>query len=60
MINPVCDKCKKELKEFGGLVFSPPYEKISYRPIGGDHNVTKYHLCERCWELFLNWLGSKP
>ena len=40
-IKPVCDKCLKELKEFGGILFSPP---------DNDRKVTKYHLCKKCFE----------
>lgn len=41
MIKPVCDKCMKEINEFGGLLFSPP-----------DINsmVTKWHLCVKCYK----------
>jgi len=39
-IKPVCDKCKKELKEFGGILFSPPNEK-GY--------VKKWHICKECY-----------
>ena len=39
-IKPVCDMCKKELDDFGGLLFSPPK--------GND--VKKYHLCKSCFE----------
>jgi len=41
MINPICDKCKKELNEFGALLFSPPDE---------NNLVKKYHLCKDCYE----------
>lgn len=41
MIKPVCDKCKNELTEYGGLLFSPPDEKGMVR---------KWHLCKRCYE----------
>lgn len=40
-INPTCDKCNRELTEFGGLLFSPP---------NNDRKVTKYHLCKKCFE----------
>jgi len=40
-INPKCDKCGSELREFGGLVFSPPNE----------HGVVrKWHLCKECYK----------
>ena len=40
MIKPNCDKCKKELEEFGGILLSPP---------DNDRKVTKYHLCVKCF-----------
>jgi len=40
-IKPVCDKCKKELVDFGAILFSPPNKKNS---------VTKYHLCKKCFK----------
>ncbi|MBS3071955.1 hypothetical protein J4408_03115 [Candidatus Pacearchaeota archaeon] len=39
-IEPVCDKCKKELEDFGALLFSPPDE---------DNNTRKFHLCRKCY-----------
>jgi len=40
-IVPVCDKCKKELNQYGGLLFSPP----------DKNSVTKkWHLCKDCYE----------
>lgn len=40
-IKPVCDKCKKELDDFGALLFSPPNE---------ESLVKKFHLCKACFE----------
>jgi hypothetical protein len=40
-IKPYCDKCKKELKEFGALLFSPPNKKGT---------VKKFHLCDGCYK----------
>lgn len=48
MISPVCNRCKKELKFFGGLAFSPP--------LGSRSAVYKYHLCKICWDNFEEWL----
>lgn len=39
-INPVCDKCKNELTEFGAILLSPPDEKGM---------VKKMHLCRECY-----------
>jgi len=39
-IRPVCDKCRKELTDFGGMLFSPP-DKAS--------RVRKFHLCKKCY-----------
>jgi hypothetical protein len=40
-IKPICDKCKKELDDFGGILFSPPDE---------NNKVEKFHLCRACYE----------
>lgn len=39
-IKPICDKCKKELTGFGGILLSPP-DKAS--------KVKKIHLCKKCY-----------
>lgn len=44
MIKPICDKCKKELVEFGGILLSPP---------DIDNKVLKLHLCKLCYENIL-------
>ena len=41
-IKPVCDKCKKELTTFGGILFSPPNEKGMVR---------KWHICKPCYDI---------
>ncbi len=38
-IKPKCDKCNTELKDYGGILLSPP---------DIDHRVYKYHLCANC------------
>lgn len=43
-IQPTCDVCKKELTDFGGLLFSPPNE---------ESIVKKYHVCKPCYEKFV-------
>lgn len=40
-IKPKCDKCNKELDEFGGILLSPPDIK---------NRVIKYHLCLNCFK----------
>jgi hypothetical protein len=50
MIKPTCDKCKKELEEFGGILLSPP---------DNDRKVTKYHLCKNCCREIENLLDTK-
>jgi hypothetical protein len=42
MISPKCDKCKKELQEFGAILLSPPDEKSQ---------VKKFHICKECYEI---------
>jgi hypothetical protein len=45
-IKPVCDKCKKELNEFGAILLSPPDQ---------NSNVKKIHLCKPCYEAIIKW-----
>jgi len=40
-IKPICDKCKKELNEFGAILLGPPNEK---------NEVKKIHLCKTCYK----------
>jgi DNA-directed RNA polymerase subunit RPC12/RpoP len=44
-IKPKCDKCGKELDEFGGILLGPPDE---------DSNVKKYHLCIDCHKKIID------
>jgi hypothetical protein len=46
-IKPSCDKCKKELDDFGGILLSPPDE---------DNKVEKFHLCKECYRKIKNSL----
>ncbi|KKL23261.1 hypothetical protein LCGC14_2427160 [marine sediment metagenome] len=43
MIKPKCNICKKELKEFGAILLSPPL-KIK------KDLVKKYHICKTCYK----------
>jgi hypothetical protein len=40
-IRPICNKCKKELKDFGAILISPPEKK---------NRVKKFHLCKDCYQ----------
>ena len=40
-IKPTCDICKKELKDFGGILLSPPVK----------NEVKKYHICKACYKI---------
>ncbi|MCX6801334.1 MAG: hypothetical protein NTZ73_04045 [Candidatus Diapherotrites archaeon] len=40
-IKPKCDKCGKELTEFGGILFGPPNR---------NSKVKKHHLCRKCYK----------
>lgn len=39
-IKPICDKCKKELQDFGAILLSPP---------DSESKVKKYHFCKDCY-----------
>lgn len=51
MIKVQCEKCGDELNEVGGLALSPPHSVIEDR-------VSKIHLCLKCWDEFIKWLGG--
>ena len=40
-IQPNCNKCGAELKEFGAILLSPP---------DSNDSVKKYHLCVDCFD----------
>lgn len=39
-ISPKCDKCDRELLEFGAILLSPP---------NSEGYVQKFHLCVNCY-----------
>jgi len=43
-IKPICDRCKRELEDFGGILFSPP---------NPDKTTKKLHICKKCYEEIL-------
>ena len=43
-IKPICNKCKKELKKFGAILFGPPDKK---------GKVKKLHICESCYKSII-------
>lgn len=49
MIDPRCDICGEELKEFGAILLSPP----------NDINVNKYHICIKCFDEKIEVLIDK-
>ncbi len=48
-IRPKCDKCKKELEEFGGILLSPPKNNL----------VKKFHLCRKCYQAIVKDFNKK-
>ena len=48
-IKPKCDNCKKELKEFGAILLSPPKKNV----------VKKFHLCQTCYKKIYEKLGNR-
>jgi hypothetical protein len=44
-IKPICDKCRKELDDFGGILLSPPDE---------HSNIKKMHLCKKCYNEIID------
>jgi ribosomal protein S26 len=58
-----CCKCSKVLDQPGAIVLSAPYERISESgstDIEASecvvHQVTKFHICIKCWPLLLDWI----
>ena len=49
-IKPVCDRCGRELDEFGALLLSPPTS---------GNMVRKYHLCKSCYNSIIKEFGSQ-
>ena len=49
-IKPKCDKCNKELDDYGGILLSPP---------NNDRQVKKYHLCKSCYQKIEKLLKTK-
>lgn len=49
-INPICDNCKKELKDFGAILLSPP---------DPENKVRKFHICKGCYVLIKNKYNFK-
>ena len=45
MLQLKCDRCGRELREPGALVFSPPTSEAWI--------VEKYHVCADCWPIVL-------
>jgi len=50
-IQPVCDKCKKELTDFGAVLFSPPDE---------ENNAKKFHICKECYQKLIASFTPAP
>jgi hypothetical protein len=49
-IKPKCYRCKVELKEWGGIILSPPLK---------DDLIRKFHLCAKCFFIVLHELRNK-
>lgn len=49
-IRPTCDKCNEELKEFGGILLSPPNR---------EGKVRKFHLCVACYTDLVKEFNNK-
>jgi hypothetical protein len=54
-ISPICDFCKTELTDFGGLVFSPPENTET-----GTSQVEKLHVCKVCYQGMRSMFMKSP
>ena len=53
MVKPICAKCRKEINEFGGLIFSPP----NVKSIENDCAIVqKIHICTHCFTKLMDWI----
>jgi len=52
MIRPICARCQHELREFGGLLFGPPFE--NELTIG--EVCDKTHLCKECYDITIKFI----
>lgn len=51
MIKPICDFCKEELEEPGGIILSPPVEtKIIQGRTLTTGIVIELHICKKCYD----------
>ncbi len=48
-IEPICDKCKNTLNDYGGILLSPP---------DTENKVVKYHLCKRCYKAIVDFVTT--
>ena len=46
----MCDKCGSELKDFGGILLSPPDK---------ESKVKKFHVCAECYRELEKELKAK-
>jgi hypothetical protein len=51
MLELNCDRCHRELREPGALIFSPPTDEAWL--------VEKYHVCTDCWPSVTALLNDK-
>jgi hypothetical protein len=63
MIKPICYSCRKELKQAGAILLSPPsnYCAFSEEKLSILDSVFKFHLCKDCYNLvfeFINQYGN--
>ena len=49
-IKPKCDRCKKELLDYGAILLSPP---------NASSTVKKFHICKECYKIFLEEIKKK-
>lgn len=50
VIDPICDKCGKQLNEFGAVLLSPPDK---------ENNVKKFNICKDCYGNYANSLAKQ-
>ncbi len=69
-MKPVCCMCLERFSDYGGLLFSPPFDEINkvlnskddMGGITGDDMggiIGKYHVCPKCYRILMDFIQKK-
>lgn len=57
-ITVTCLRCRGDLDEPGGLLFSPPSSRLARHGDDLEWTVTKDHLCATCYAIVKAWIEA--